>query len=357
MAYTTVDDPYAHHQTKNYTGTAGSASHTWDGGTNMQPDWLWFKNRGANGWNVYDSTRGTNKQIYFQAGTAEGTWTGFLSSFDSDGWSNGSGDTATNSSGTSYMAFGFKANGSTRTTFSESGDNPAGGYQANTAGGFSIVDYVGTQDAGTVAHGLGAVPKMIIIKDRDAARSWIVYHYQMGSDPNDNIMALNTTAAFVDYGAGYWNDTDPTSTVFSLHDAHDTNYNDRNYIAYVFTDKQGYSKFGWYEGRGDNDGTFVYTGFKPQTVMTKEFDGTGDWLVATDKMVSAAGTLGNPTDRALQMNEASYEDQLFNIDILSNGFKIRNNNTNSNGAGDQYIYAAFAKEPFVNSNGVPATAQ
>ena len=355
MAYTTVDDPEAYHQSLNYTGTAGSASRTWAGSTNMQPDWLWFKNRGGNGWNILDSTRGVTKYLSFSSAAAQSTWSGFLTSFDSDGFSHGTGDTATNSSGSSYMAFGFKANGGT--TSSNTDGSITSTVQANTTAGFSIVTYTGTGSAATIGHGLGTKPTMLLWRMYSDSSDWRMFHEELDeTEPQDYL--LSTGNAYGHYGREdntSWNDTAPTNTVFSINS--NLSQNTQSNIVYCFTDIQGYSKFGWYQGRGNDDGTFIYTGFKPTTVFTKETDGAGDWCLTCDKMVSAAGTMGNPTDRALEFNQSRYEDQLFNIDLVSNGFKIRKNHASSNDADKIYVYGAWAKEPFVNSNGVPATAQ
>ena len=184
MAYTTVDDPEAYHQSLNYTGTAGSASRTWAGSTNMQPDWLWFKNRGGNGWNILDSTRGVTKYLSFSSAAAQSTWSGFLTSFDSDGFSHGTGDTATNSSGSSYMAFGFKANGGT--TSSNTDGSITSTVQANTTAGFSIVTYTGTGSAATIGHGLGTKPTMLLWRMYSDSSDWRMFHEELDeTEPQD----------------------------------------------------------------------------------------------------------------------------------------------------------------------------
>ena len=359
-AYTTVDDPSAHFQTTLYTGTGSEQAITNAGNSDLQPDLIWIKRRdAANAHRVMDSTRGGNKYVGTHAATAEATFT-FVNSFNSDG-ANVSGDTSTSASSGTFVMWQWKAGGGSgnRTTFSESGDNPGGGYQANADGGFSIVDFTGTQDAGTIAHGLGAAPKFILMKDRDAGRSWCIYHHQMGSDPNDMVAHFNTTAVPVDYGNSYWNGTDPTSSVFSVHDAHDNNYNDRKYICYVWTEIQGYSKFGKYVGSGNANGPFVYTGFKPGLIITKSIDDTNNWIIhdtkrdpynpCTEKL--STDSLGLTNDGAI----AASGDE--NIDILSNGFKMRSDDDKTNKSGSDFIYMAWAVEPLVTSGGVPATAR
>ena len=359
MAFTTIDDPSKHFHCQLYTGNGGSQTITNDANAgNFAPDLIMLKCLSTSKGNaVYDTTRGTEKRIQTQSAVAEDDSTNGITTFGSDGFGLSSGNME-NDTGERYAAYQFTAGGGARTTFSESGDNPAGGYQANTEGGFSIVDYVGTQDAGTVAHGLGAKPAMIVIKDRDAGRSWSFYHHLQGSDPNDMVAHWNTTAIPVDYGTGYWNGTDPTTTVFSLHDAHDNNFNDRNYIAYVWAEKQGYSKFGTYQGNGDANGMYVVTGFKPAVVYLKDTEATEDWLMFDDTRAACNltndGTQGQIALNTTTQEPASPYDQ---IDFYANGFKMRFNGDGRNVSGNDYIYWAFAREPFVTSDGVPATAK
>lgn len=237
MAYTTIDDPSKHFHTQLYTGNGGSQTITNDANAgNFASDLIMLKCLSTSKGNaVYDTTRGTEKRIQTQSGVAEDTGTNGITSFSSNGFGLSSGNTE-NDNNERYAAYQFTAGGGTRTTFSESGDDPGGGHQANVAGGFSIVDYVGTQPSGhncKLTHGLGAAPKMVVVKDRDAGRNWCVYHHLQGSDPNDTVAHWNTTAVPVDYNTEYWAGTDPTSTYFYLGGAHDINYEDRNYIAYV----------------------------------------------------------------------------------------------------------------------------
>jgi hypothetical protein len=359
MAYTTIDDPSAHFQTKIYSGQNSVQSVTNDGNSNLKPDWLWIKSRnGSDIHHITDSTRGTDLYLRSNDNSAETSSTGHTESFDTDGFSLAGVNDVVNTGGGLYVAWQWKANGGTRTTFSESGDNPAGGYQANTTAGFSIVDYTGTEATGTLAHGLGAIPKLIIVKDRDATRSWSVYHHKMGSPAIEKNMHLNTAAAVTDYNAEYWSGTDPTTSVFGLGNAHDVNKDGEKFIAYVFAEKQGYSKFGSYTGNGNANGPFVYLGFKPAFVMMKETNGAGSsWAIFDNKRSDATGA--NVIDKELAANEISseYDRTAANTDFLSNGFKIRNTDGWHNTSGDTYIYMAFAESPFVTSTGIPTTAR
>ena len=362
MAYTTIDDPSAHFQIALH-ASSNSATITNDGNSDLKPDFLWSKAYSYPYFaGIWDSTRGVTKYLRPETNVASGTSdSGYdLISFNTDGFSTGNNQFNTICANTPYVAWQWKCNGGTRTTFTESGDNPGGGYQANTTAGFSIVDYVGTQATGTVAHGLGAVPKMIIVKSTSGTRSWTVYHHQMGSPAIEKNMHLNTTAALTDYNAEYWGGTTPTSSVFSLGNGHAVNYNNENYIAYCFAEKQGYSKFGSYIGNGAAAGPFAYLGFKPAFVMLKNTAATEDWI-----MYDIKRNPFNRVDLKLAANDISqhgansriggvgYND----IDILSNGFKIITNNAATNQSGKTFIYMAFAEQPFVTSTGVPTTAR
>jgi len=364
MAYTTIDDPSAHHQTKIYTGNGNDGqAYTFDGNSDMQPDWLWVKNRNNTGpysGHIFDSTRGANKSVFPDETNAELTNSayGYLGAFQSDGFtvtSGSSGDERVNNNNDTYVMWGWKANGGTTTTNTESGDNPAGGYQANTTAGFSIVDWTGTGGAGgLMAHGLGAVPHVIMTKTRSHANAWAVYHHKNTDAPETDYLKLDSDAATAD-NVNRWNDTAPTSTNLVLGDVGGVNGNDQTQIAYVFTEIQGYSKFGSHTGNGDADGPFNYTGFKPAWVMIKETGATGSWHIFDNKK-----KVGNPSDSILYADLSNVEatSQTGNpIDILSNGFKCRGGGNDTNLDGGTYVYMAFAESPFVSSKGVPTTAK
>ena len=354
MAYTTIDDPSAHFQTATYTGNAGALNIVNGGNSDSQPDLVWRKDRGATkSHRLVDSSRGVQEAIRSNADSAEGTDTGLVTAFNSDGFSHNSTDTAWNGSGDTYVAWQWKANGGTRTTNTESGNNPAGGYQANTTAGFSIVDYTGTGAAGTMAHGLGAVPTCMIIKNRGESVDWGVYHQEMSSAGNDSYLELNTNDATATAGT-MWNDTTPTSSVFTIGSNTKTNKDAIAYIAYVFTPIQGFSKFGSYTGNGNADGVFVYTGFKPAWVMQKRTNNSTDahWHIFDVKRNTY-----NPRNTRLEGNNNFADSTGEGADFLSNGFKWRSNDVRYNGSDDTYIYMAFAEHPFVSSEGVPCTAR
>ena len=203
------------------------------------------------------------------------------------------------------------------------------------------MSWTGTQANATVGHGLGSTPKMIIIKCRDSSDAWFVYHEAYGAT---KYLILNTTAATVTASTPF-NDTAPTSSVFSLGADGNTNESGSGMIAYCFAEKKGYSKFGSYTGNGNADGTFVYTGFKPAFVIHKRFDATNNWHMVDNKRDTF-----NPTDLQLYPNVSNSEfAETDGMDFLSNGFKARESSTWINASGGTYIYMAFAENPFVTA--------
>jgi hypothetical protein len=347
MAYTTIDDPSAYSQTKLWTGNGGTQSITLDGLNDMQPDWVWIKQRSeVRGHNIQDSVRGATKYIDSRSTGAEATVSNTLTSFDSNGFSVGSYDDVNKSSQT-YVSWNWKAGGSAS---SNSDGSITSSVSASTDAGFSIVSYTGTGSNATVGHGLGAVPKMIITKDRNNSNAWYVYHVGIG---NTHGLRLSTTDAKED-DATLWNDTTPTSSVFSVGSNTGTNRSSNPIIAYCFAEKKGYSKFGSYTGNGNANGTFVYLGFKPALVIMKETtDSATNWVTYDNKRNS-----GNPVNLSLYPNLSNAEgDASLDYDFLSNGFKVRTSNGGINASGQNYIFMAFAENPFVTSSGVPACAR
>jgi len=353
MAYTSINDPSEYFQTALWTGDGSTPTITNDGNSDMQPDWLWGKNRTGQADHHYliDSSRGTNKYVLSNSTSAEIT-NAAISSFNSDGFTLTS-DVGLNRDESTFVGWQWKANGGTRTTFAESGNNPAGGHQANTTAGFSIVDYTGTGATGTIAHGLGAKPEAILIKGRDDGHSWIVGHTNSGA--GFDVLILNDTDA-ASNGASEFNDTAPTSSVFTVKSAGGTNEDGEKYIAYCFAEKQGFSRFGNYIGNGTTDGGFVYTGFKPAWLMVKEIVSGGGWGIWDNKRLpfNTAGTAIRLLANTTAADDASNDNR---IDFLSNGFKIRTASGGFNQNATTYIYFAFAESPFVSSEGVPTTAR
>ena len=355
MAYTTIDDPSAHFQTLLYTGDGTSSqAQTNTGNSDLQPDWVWIKKRAggtARAHQLYDSSRGVTKLLHSNSDGAESTQSAGLTAFGSDGFTVGD-DDGIGANTATYVAWQWKANGGTTTSFNESGNNPGGTIQANTTAGFSIITTTGTGATGTIAHGLGAVPHWWISKQRSNAENWAVYHVSNTSAPETEILTLNTTDATAD-NANAYNDTAPTSTNLTVHTKNEVNTDGRTYVHYVFAPIQGYSKFGSYTGNGNADGPFVYTGFKPAWLIIKRTSSSGDWLLWDNKRDTS-----NVTDAVLKPNSNAAENTgYWYIDFLSNGFKIRATDAEINQSGGTLIYMAFAEHPFVSSKGVPVTAR
>ena len=249
------------------------------------------------------------------------------------------------------LAWQWKANGGTTSSNTTGSINAT--VQANTTAGFSIITWSGTGSAGTIGHGLGQAPTVLIVKNRTTSVDWAVYHKDM-TDAGYTL-ALNNTDGQIDSGTNRWNHTAPTSSVFSVGAGQQTNQSSNNMICYAFAEKKGYSKFGQYAGSGGTNGTFVYTGFRPAFVLFKNSSNSGEnWIVYDHKRDTY-----NEAFRELFPNDSSaeYTATAFDIDILSNGFKQRGANTGSNGLNRKYIYMAFAENPFVTSTGVPACAR
>jgi hypothetical protein len=323
-----------------YTGTGSPLSVT---GVGFKPDWVWAKKRSAVDDHVTsDALRGVQKDLTPNSTAAEATNTNGLQSFDSDGFSIGSGSGAGvwgGNSGATYVAWCWKASNAAGVT------NTAGTItstvSANTTAGFSIVTYTGTGATATVGHGLGAVPGMIIAKRRSATQNWGVAHRSL-SGTQTVYLDLTQGAA-----TGVWNGT-PTSTVFNITTDGVVNASGSTYVAYCFAPVAGYSAFGSYTGNGSTDGPFVFTNFCPRYVMYKRTDTTGNWIV-----YDTARNTYNLTDTRLSPNLADAEvaaSTSRSMDILSNGFKLRGASVDTNASGGTYIYAAFAEFPFQFAN-------
>ena len=358
MAYTDIDDPTINFNTVTYTGNVDESSSNGSQaitGVGFQPDWIWIKpyimGYAAGSHNVTDSVRGAGKSIFPDLTGAEydyGTNAngGAVISIDSDGFTLG-GASQVNEDSNTYVSWNWLAGGSTS---SNSDGSITTTVSANTTAGFSIVSYTGTGSNATIGHSLGIAPKMIIVKKRNGSSSWLVYNKNIG---NNKLLYLNGTQAEVSTDATFMQNTDPTSSVFTVGTWGDINGSSDTYIAYCFAEKKGYSKFGSYPGTGDADGPFVYTGFKPAWLMIKNSGrASTSWTIYDNKRP------GYNSDNAYilaeqQDNELSDKD----IDLLSSGFKPLLSNNAVNTDGDSYIYMAFAECPFVNSKGVPGTAR
>ena len=343
MAYTTIDDPSAHFQTITYSGNGASRSITNTGNSDLKPDWVWIKERNnAVSHRIFDSSRGATKRIFSNNADAESTQSNSLTAFNTDGFSLGDGGSVNGGSDT-YVAWQWAANGGT--TSSNTDGTITATVQANTTAGFSIVTFTGNGASQTVGHGLNQAPVLSIRKKRETTGDWFVHTNVF--DGGMDYLKLSTTGASSSSSLANF-----TSTTGAADD------NSNQYVVYFFHSVKGYSKIGTYTGNGSTDGTFVYTGFRPSWLMYKNTSSTSNWIIRDNKRTTSGGT--NPNGTVLLPNASSAEstnDSATVIDLLSNGFKIRNTENNDNTDGNNYIYMAFAEHPFVSSKGVPVTAR
>jgi len=349
MAYTTINKSSAHFDTNLYQANGSGKTIS---NMDFQPDFVWTKNRDSASYipALVDAVRGGTKKLFSNNTSAESTDANAVTSFTSDGYVFGSSGSF-NYGTDDYVNWCWKANGQGS---SNTDGTISSTVSANTTSGFSIVKWTSTDTAGsTMGHGLGAIPKMIITKKLASGSPdyWTTYNSTIG---NTKSIFLNDTGAMSGASTSYWNDTSPTSSVFST----GTYFNAGDYIAYCFAEKQGYSKFGSYEGNNNVNGTFIYLGFKPAFLIIKAIDNTRNWIMYDNKRDPI-----NVMDKTLKPNtsDAEYADSAYNtIDFLSNGFKLRGGSSgagnDTNGA-ETYIYMAFAEAPLVGSNGVTAKAR
>ena len=352
-----IKDGTANFQTTLYTGNgtaigSGGNAVSQSENSTFQPDFVWIRRRNAAVEHALtDAVRGVTKELSSNATGAEETVAEGITTFGSSGFTVGS-DGSYNANTGTYAAWQWKANGSGSSN--EDGSINTTATSVNTAAGISISTYTGNATSGaTIGHGLGVAPDVIIVKNRDAADAWQVYHSGVASDPATDYLVLNTTAASVD-NVNRWNDTAPTSSVFSLGNAVEVNTNTEDYVAYCFAGVDGFSKFGSYTGNGSADGPFIFTGFRPAFVMTKRTNSTSSWL-----MYDSIRDTDNETYNRLfaDLTNAEVTSTAVGFDLLSNGFKLRNSNFNVNASGSTYIFMAFAEHPFGGELTPPATAQ
>jgi hypothetical protein len=354
--------PNQHYQNHLFTGDSSSTRTI--SGLNFQPDFLWSKTRNQGFTHrLYDSTRGADKGFKIGDGAnlyAIESTDDIFDGFTSDGYKtttdSSSGDLLNYNTGT-YINWLWKANGGTTTTNDASATSVGdidSVHQANTTAGFSIVQYTGTGSAGGIAHGLGAVPHFILIKNRThntgngSGTNWVVYHKDMDeTEPQDYSLYIST-AGRGDY-VGMFNDTAPTSTTFTVGTHMTVNSGDPNYyMAYVWTEIENFSKFGIYHGNGSTDGPSIFLGFRPALVVVKNRDTTGSWAVS-DSARSPFNEIANTLLWDDDASESGVSNDL-NVDFLSNGFKIRDSNSHYNTNQAEYVYAAWAEMPAKYAN-------
>jgi len=346
MSFTDIDNPTDFFNTVLYTGNSGTQAIA----VGFQSDWVWCKPRTNTGFHfLSDSVRGGTKVISSNSPNAEFTRSNNIQSFTSTGYTLGA-DGTSNYNGDATVSWNWKAGTSFSNSAGANGASIASTGSVNTTAGFSIIRWTGSGSNSTVAHGLGAKPDVIIIKNLSNGQQWSSYWSALGAT---KYMRFNTTNAVATASNRFAN-TEPTTSVFTVSTDGEVNQNGLNLLAYCFAEKQGYSKFGSYVGNGNADGTFVYTGFKPAWVMVKPTSRTGRWRIKDNKR-----DINNVMDKRLsaESSDAEGTGSTEYIDFLSNGFKARASEGQWNGSGETNIYMAFAENPFVTSTGVPATAR
>ena len=345
MAYTAINKSSNFFNVKLWTGNGNTGLAIT--GLNFKPDLTWIKERNqSRGHVLFDVVRGATYQFNPNSNATNVAVAESLKTFDTDGFTVGNA-TSVNENNYLYVSWNWLASNS-------SSSNTAGSINStvsvNTTSGCSIVSYSANNTAGaTVGHGLGVIPKMILVKESTGSvNDWVVYNASVG---NTKKTILNeTNAESID---NFMNDTTPTSTVFSISDASVVNRTGSTYMAYCFAEVQGFSKFGTYKANENTDGTFTYCGFKPAFVLIKQSNLARDWYMYDNKRNTF-----NVINKEINANNAGAEDTGDAIDFLSNGFKIRTTGASLNDAGGTYLYMCFAENPFVTGDSAtPTTAR
>lgn len=320
-------------------------------GVGFQPDFVWLKSRTSASLShaILDSVRGVNKSLFPDDTGPENSGVVFPS-FDSDGFTvSDSGGNWTNENANNFVSWNWLAGGS---AVSNSEGTISSSVSASTKAGVSIVSYTGNATAGaTVGHGLGGVPEMMIVRNRDATANWFIYHHHANgprsSDAETDYHVLESSQARAD-NANPWNDTAPTSTVFTIGASSWTN-TAQDYIAYLFRSIPGFSKISAYQGTGTTNNAYVYTGFRPAFILGKRSNASVNWFIHDNKRDVHNYTYHRLAPDLPSAENSGEAESTYGIDFLSNGFKIRASHT-STGASDAYIFMAFAEMPFKYAN-------
>ena len=350
-SYTNISNPKTKFNTKLYTGN-GSAGHSITG-VGFQPDWVWMKRRdGTKAHRLCDAARGVTKLVQSNSTDAEQTDANTLTAFGADGFTLGDDNQGygVNVSGQSMVSWNWKANG--QGSSNTDGTINSTYTSADQTSGFSIVTYTGTGSSATVGHGLGATPSSIFIKELGNANNWHVWHDTLSATQYLLLDSNNGKQNYAPVGIGTM-----TSTTFSLGTVTGVNRSGGTYVAYVFSNRRGFSRIGRYVGNASTvESPMINCGFKPAWVLIKNADASENWRIYDDKRDTH-----NLMYKCLFPNETSAENTTNNgseeIDFLANGFKIRSTAGQLSGSGQDMFYWAFASEPTVNGLGNPATAR
>ena len=341
----TIADGSAHFESKLYTGN-GSTNALTMSNSSMSPDIVWIHERSTTGdYELFDSVRGANKVVETNSKNPQSTVANTLTSFDSNGFTLGS-SSLVNDNNVTYVGWSWESGSSNASNTTGSINSTC---RTNIAAGISIVTYTGSGSAATVGHSLGVVPEFIIIKNLDASKNHIVYHAHMHSSPAEKAMNLNETTEIYD-SAGTFNDTAPTSTVFSVGTGAATNSSGEGHRALCFAPVSGFSAMGKYNGTGNSDtGAFNYTGMRPAWVMIKRITNQESWVIYD----TSRNTHNSTVSRLYaDLSNAESDNTSHFIDILSNGFRVRSGGGLLGASGNEYLYVAFAENPFQANGGL-----
>jgi len=327
-----------------FTGTGSALSVT---GVGFQPDMSWFKYRaGADNHGLNDAVRGSTVAIYPNLSVVQGAVAQSVTSFDADGFSLGT-DSTWNTSG-NMISWNWKMG--TTTGIAGSPSITPSAYSFSATAGQSIIQWTGTGANGTLPHGLGVAPTFIMVKNlTQATQMWNTYHEAAG---NTVRLYLNLNS-IMNSATSAWNDTSPDANLFTVGTNDETNMSAKTMIAYCFAPVKGYSYFDMFTGNGNGNGQMVHTGFRPAFILIKRTSyGTSNWMLYDSKR------LGYNEENAYLETSSTQEEYLtVDIDILSNGFKLRDTAASVGSAGNSYVFMAFAEFPTVSSNNVAGVAR
>jgi len=350
MAFTTIAKPSTHFDCPIWTGLDTTTTIT---GMGFQPDSIWIKNYSGTGHPVLNNSSLGVAKNWIPSGDNAVDTTTYVASYTSDGFTLTGNIANTNNASDSYVAACWKANGGTT---SSNGDGATTAtVQANTTAGFSIVNWTGTGSATTLGHGLGVAPKIIIAKNNAESDRGVTLNMStmFVSDPETDNMQFAANAATLTDAADKWNDTAPTSSVFTVGSSGLINGSSDECFAYCFAEVQGFSKFGYYTGNGDANGPIIYCGFRPKWILVKKTDGSENWFTKIDGLTGYG--LGGERTRTVKYDDNTSSTNC-TMEFFSIGFRPITTDGKANTDGSLYFYIAFAEMPMVGTNGTIALA-
>ena len=353
MAYTEITNP--RNTALNCVRWTGNSTSRTIANVGFNPDLSIIKLYTGNneGWYWMDKCRGVQKYLATHNNSAQGTDANSITAWNSDGFTIGTSDGINGSGGRAYVSWHFKGGGDGVANTVGDTDSLV---SANTTSGFSVVTWTGTGSNTTVGHGLGAVPKWILVKRTDSSGDWELMPTVLGGTAS-KFIKVNTTGAEYD-GADYMNSTAPTTTVLSLGTHASHNASGGTYVAYCFVHKKGFS---WFPpqvgGNGSSDGRFYYTGFRPSIVIIKgnhsSYATSWYWYGDNNRGV------GNPVDAGLypNLNHAGFNNAAAtSVKFFCNGFKVTGDDADINSNATWKLTGAFASAPMISTGGYCANA-